>query len=216
MLIERQFRTLATGLLVLVLPAIAAGCSALATAMWVVQGPNVPAEFKGLSGKTVAVVCRPSDSSLYAHPNVGKELAREVARLLRRNVRKIDVVLDQKVAEWMDENTWNDYTEVGKALNADLVVAIDLNSFRIYQGQTIFQGRADVTMRVFDCATSEVVFERRPPEIVYPPNHVISASEVHERDFRNEFIKVVADQLARYYYPHDPRAHIAMDAAALR
>ncbi len=211
----KRLRTLAAGLFLLVVPVIAGGCSALATAMWIVRGPNVPAEFPGLYGKRVAVVCSPSDSSLYAHPNVGKELARQVAWMLRRNVRKIDVVPDQKVAEWMDEHTWDDYTEVGKALEADLVVGIDLNSFRIYQGQTIYQGRADLVMRVYDCATGEVLFERRPPEIVYPPNHVISASEVSERDFRTEFVQVIADQLARYYYPHDPRAQIALDAAAL-
>ncbi len=200
----------------LVLLIIAPGCaSALATAAWLIKGPNVPAQFNGLREKRVAVVCTASTQSIYAYPNVAKDLARALARLLQQNVKGIEIIPPQRVEEWMDVHTWNDYVEVGQALSAEMLVAIDLNDFRLHKGQTIYQGRADLTLRVFDCQTGEVVFERRPPLILHPPNHVVSAAEIREADFRRDFIRVVADHLGRYFYPHDPRALFAADAAAM-
>lgn len=192
------------------------GCtSALATAAWLIKGPNVPPEFDGLKKKKVAVVCTAATQSIYAYPNVAKDLARAVARQLQNNVKDIKIIPPQDIEEWMDSHQWTEYPEIGQAVGAELVVAIDVNDFRLYKGQTIFQGRADLTIRVFDCATGEVLFERRPPEILYPPNHVVSTAEVREADFRRNFIRVLADHIGRYFYPHDPRALFAADAAAI-
>jgi hypothetical protein len=195
---------------------LATGCtSALATAAWLIKGPNVPPEFDGLKKKKVAVVCTAATQSVYAYPNVAKDLGRAVARQLQRNVKEIKLVPPQDVEEWMDSHQWTEYPEIGQAVGAELLVAIDVNDFRLYKGQTIFQGRADLTIRVFDCATGEVLFERRPPEILYPPNHVVSTAEVRESDFRRDFIRVLADHIGRYFYPHDPRALFAAEAAAI-
>jgi len=195
----------------------AGGCaSALATAVWLVKGPDIPAEFDNLRDKRVVVVCRPMTSSLYTNPNVAKDISQQIGRLLTQNVRKIKVVDERKVAEWMDTNTWDEYTEIGNALEADMVLGIDLENFSIYQGQTLYQGKADFAVKIYDCATGEVVFEQFPPQMVYPPNHPVSTSDTQEADFRREFVRVLADQIARHFYPHDPRAYWAMDAAALR
>lgn len=192
------------------------GCvSALATALWLVKGPNVPPEFDGLRDKRVVVACRPVTSSLYAHPNVSKEIARQVSRLLGANVRKIEVVDQRKVDEWIDSNSWDEYSEIGKALEADLVVGIDLETFSIYAGQTLFQGKADYAIQVYDCKKGEVAFERFPPQSVYPPNHVVSTSSIREPDFRREFIRMLSDEIARHFYPHDPRAYFAMDSSVI-
>jgi len=196
--------------------ATAGGCtSALATAVWLIKGPDIPAEFDGLRGKRVVVVCRPATSSLYANPNVAKDISRHISRLLSRHISKIQVVDQGKVAEWLDTNTWDDFTEVGKALEADMVLGIDLEQFSIYQGQTLFQGKADFSMKVCDCATGEVVFEKDLPLVIYPPNHGIDTSDMQESDFRREFVEVLSDQIARHFYPHDPRAYFAMDAKAM-
>jgi len=214
-------RSLSYGRLIVLLTLLATlvaagGCiSGLATAVWLIKGPNISAEFDGLRDKRVVVVCRPATSSLYANPNVAKDISRHISRLLSRHLRKIEVVDQRKVAEWIDTNTWEDYTEVGEALQADMVVGIDLEQFSIYQGQTLFQGKADFSIEVCDCATGEVVFEKDLPLVAYPPNHVISTSDMQESDFRREFVEVLSDQIARHFYPHDPRAYFAMDATAM-
>ncbi len=65
--------------------------------------------------------------------------------------------------EWADENNWDEYVEIGKALNADMVVGLDLEEFSLYQGQTLYQGKANIKIPVYDVAQGkEPVFERQP------------------------------------------------------
>ncbi len=191
----------------------AGGCtSALFTVAYLIQGNNAPAECDKLKDKRVAVVCRPVVALQYRDARVEHDLAAQVSTLLGRNVPKIKIIDHRKVAEWMDENTWDDYVEVGKALGADMVVGIDLEQFSLLQGQTLYQGRATVRLQVFDCKTGEVVFDKRPPQSVYPPNRVVPTSEKPAAEFRAEFVRVLADQIARHFYEHDPHADIALDA----
>jgi hypothetical protein len=202
-------------LMLLATVAAAAGCtSALATVLWVFQGPNIPAEFDGLRGKRVVVVCRPLTSSVYANPGVAKDISGQVGLLLQQHVRHLELVDQRKVAEWMDENTWDDYPEVGQALEAEMVLGIDLEDFSIYQGQTLYQGKANFAIRVYDCQTGALLFEKSPPQAVYPPNRGVATQDVQTSDFRREFVRFLSDQIARHFYPHDPGEYFAMDTIA--
>jgi uncharacterized protein YbjQ (UPF0145 family) len=194
------------------------GCrSALATAVYLIKGNEIEPEYKGLKNKKVAVVCRPLVGLQYVSPSVGRDLAQQISKLLQERVPKIKVVESQKVAEWCDENTWDEYFEVGKALKADMVVGVELENFSIYQGQTLYQGKANATIRVYDCNEGgKLVFEKILPRSVYPPNTFIQTSEVQENQFRREFIDVLADQIARHFYAHDSHADLAQDTMALR
>jgi hypothetical protein len=193
------------------------GCvSALATALWVLKGTNIPAEYDGLRAKRVVVVCRPVTASLYSHPGVAKDVSRQISRLLQEHVPKIEVVDQRKVAEWIDNHTWDNYLDIGEALEAEMVVGIDLEHFSIYQGQTLYQGKADCTIEIYDCQTGERVFEKRPPQAVYPPNHVISTSDMQEAEFRRRFVRILCEQIARHFYGHDPHVDFAMDATAIQ
>jgi hypothetical protein len=206
---------LALALAMATLPAM--GCrGALATAMFLWKGMEVPPDFAELKGKKVAVVCRPVVSLQYRNANVARDLAQHVSTLLQSKVPKIKTIDQRKVTKWADENTWEEYTEVGKAMKADMVVGIDLEGFNLFQGQTTYQGKADATIRVYDCHDGgKVVFEKTLPQCVYPPNIGIPTSDMREADFRREFVTVLADQLARHFYAHDPHADLAQDAAAL-
>ena len=42
------------------------------------------------------------------------------------------------------------------------------------------------------------------------------ASERTEPDFRAEFVGVLANQIARHFFAHDPYADLGQDAAALK
>jgi len=212
--LPRRFGRLVVLLTLSAMLAANSGCvSALATAVYFIKGPDLPAEFKELKEKRVAVVCRPLVGLSYRDAGVAKDLAAEMSRLLRLNIRKIDVVDQRHVAAWIDENSWEEFAEVGEAVEADMVVGVDIEEFNIFQGQTVYQGRATVTLTVVDCQSGEVVFERHPSQIVYPPNSPRSTGDQREADFRREYLRVLADQLARHFYPHDPAADFAMDAA---
>jgi hypothetical protein len=205
-------------LLILLAPlAASTGCrSALATAIYLVKGTNLPADFDEFRGKRVAVVCRPLVGLSYRDAAVARDLAKEIHKLLAQNVRDIEMVDQRKVTEWIDEHSWEEFNEVGKALDAEYVVGVDLESFSIFQGQTVYQGKANAVLKVFNCQTDDPVFERRLPQVVYPPNSARSTGDQQESEFRREYIRVLADHIARHFYPHDAYADFAMDAASIR
>jgi uncharacterized protein YbjQ (UPF0145 family) len=194
----------------------ATGCQgALLTALWLAKGNNTPAEYDGLREKSVVVVCRPVAGLEYRDTSVARDIARQLSRLLQENVSKIKVIDQRKVAQWDDENTWEEFTEVGEALGADMVVGIDLQDFTVYQGQTLYQGKASITVHVYDCINgNQLVYERELPQAVYPPNTGVPTSEKLEAEFRREFVMVLADQIGRHFYPHDVYTDYALDATA--
>ncbi len=212
----RRRSRLVVALGVLAMLVTSGGCvGGLMTAMWLIKGPNVDAEFGFLRQKRVAVVCQSVDFSQYRYPSVPKEIARQVNVLLARHVPKIEVIDQRKIDEWIDSNSFDEYLEVGRALEADLVLGIDLENFSMYQGQTLYQGKANVRLMVYDCKTGELLVDKPLPQTVYPPNSVKTTSEIQETAFRREFVGILADQIARHFYAHDPRDYFAPDAAAM-
>lgn len=193
----------------------AAGCMGpVLTAMYLAGGADTPADFKGLQKKTVAVVCRPMVQLKYRNMSASKQISREVSKLLQQRARAT-VIDHDKVAEWLDNNNSEEYLEVGRALGADMVLGIDLLDFDIYQGQTLYQGKAAYALKVYDCATGELVYEKMPDPAVWPPNAGIPTSEKQESQFRRKFVAVLADEIGRHFFSHDARMHFAGDAAAL-
>jgi len=206
---------LAAAILVVAVPAV--GCRPLATtAAYLLKGTDVDPEFKGLEGKKVIVVCRPVASLSFGNPTVAADLARQVSAQLKANVSKIHVIDQQKVAQWLDAHDWSEYAEVGKALEADMVVGIELQDFALRQGQTLYQGRSSLSITVYACAhPSEPVFEKSLPRILYPPNTGVPASEMAESEFRRKFVGVLADRIARHFFAHDANADLTQDLDAL-
>jgi hypothetical protein len=197
---------------------VAGGCqTGLFTLTYLLNGGDVDPDYDGLKKKTVAVVCRPLAGMEYGTLKAAPALAKEISALLQQKVPKIKLIDQDKVAEWCDNNPWEEYQEVGKALGAEMVVGVDLEHFSLLQGQTLYQGKAKATVQVVDCVNGgKVAWEKHLPQSVYPPNTCIAASEVQEPDFRREFVHVLADQIARHFYAHDPHADLGQDGAALR
>jgi hypothetical protein len=194
------------------------GCSsgALFTALYLIKGNDTPAEFPGLKDKKVAVVCRPLVQLQYSSSNAANELAVQVGRLLKENLRRVQIVDPRQVAEWTDENTSEDYVDIGKAVEAECVLAIDLEQFNLHQGQTLYQGKAKVILKVYDVATKELLFQKTLPQTVFPPNAGIPTTDRQEDEFRAQFVAELANVIGCYFYPHDPGQNYARDSISLR
>jgi hypothetical protein len=194
-----------------------AGCTqVLLTGMFLLKGMETEPEFEGLKGKMTAVVCRPLVELQYSSSDAATLLAREVGSRMVQRGKKIRVVNAQKVEEWTDEHDWDKFAEVGKALKADYVVGIELEEFSLYQGQTLFQGRATVHVTVHDVNDDgKAVYEKRLDRIVYPPNSGVSTTDKTEAQFRREFTAFVAERIGRCFYPFDHRDDAALDSRAL-
>jgi hypothetical protein len=203
---------LALSAAVVLLTPFLGGCSTLLTVAYLVQPADVPAEFAGLKGKQVAVVCRPIVELEFSDAGSARELAALVDRQLDANVRKIDVVGQQEVARWLDENSWVDYPTLGKALATDYVVGIDLERFRLHEGATLYRGRATATLRVFDVKTGEVAFEKRIDDFSFPANSGIPATDRSESQFRTLFLDMLARRVSRCFHAYESRETFAEES----
>ncbi len=202
----------AAGLVLLAVLASLVGCGLMSVMLYNFAPDDIPAEFNKLRDKRVVVVCRSVRELQFTDSTVPNQLTSEIGKLLKEH--KINVVDDEEVAQWTDENTWQKFTEVGKALKADMVVGIELERFTLYQGQTLFQGNATVRIVVYDMqAGGKQVFEKTLPRVLYPPHTPISSADKSEGEFRSQFLGVLAEQIARHFYSHDSRVDFATDAA---
>lgn len=196
------------------------GCihSILATGIYLFQGGDVvPADCKALEGQRVVVVCRPPSSHEYRHAGAARDIGKQVSMLLKENVKDIDVVSPSEVDNWIDEQDWNNYKDLGRAVKATRVVYIELDNFDLYKGSTLYQGDAEVRITVYDMTNrGEEIWQRSIGQILFPRNSGIPAADKPVQKFQNQFVGIVSQQIATHFYKHDPNATFALDAVANR
>lgn len=201
--------------LALLLPSTGCLHRLLATMVYVVKGTNVDAEYDGLRGKRVVVICRPPASLEYRYAGADREIAVAVGKLLAKNVKEIDVVKSGEVESWEDEQEWDNLTEMAETLKAQMVVRIDLEDFSLLKGATLYQGKADATVKVFDMEDGGTEAWQKPlGEVLFPVNSAVPAQEKPLLQFRRQFIDMLAEQIARNFYEHDAHFDFASDGLA--
>lgn len=192
------------------------GCAIINHLIYVTQGAKIPAEYDGLKGKRVAVVCvSPNDDM--GPGSMSVELSRNVEALLRQRVKDIKLVRHDEVANWIDRNNWHyDYLQIGKGVKADMVVAVDLARYSLYEGSTLFQGRADVQVSVFDMSKGGAkVYQTTLDDFNFPNRGAQPVTDISEAKFKRAFVNVLAQNIARSFYEYDIQDNIATDPASL-
>ena len=122
------------------------------------------------------------------------------------------------IADWIDSNDWNqmDYREIGRGVNADMVLGLDLTDLRLHEGQTLYQGRVTLTATVYDMQDNgKVVFRRTIPDFTFPRNGPRHATEMTEARFRSLFVEVLSKHVAKYFCAYDFEEDFAQDARNL-
>lgn len=212
-------RTLLVVLLLVGLVTGNAGCvGGLVQLLYLVKGNKVDAEFEGLEGKRVAVVCV-SSSSGYDPTSAASKLAQLVEILFRQNIKKIELVRQQEVANWIDSNEWNrlDYREIGRGLKVDRLVAIELDGFRLHDDATLYRGRTRYTVTVYDMEEGgEAVFRRSESDYQFPVNGGQHVSETSEEQFQRLFLAVLSKSIAKHFYAYEFKEDFANDAMIAR
>jgi hypothetical protein len=195
------------------------GCVGLvANLLHVGWGNQVQAKYEGLEGQRVAVVCV-SQSSMFGPTQAALDIAEEIQDYLRKEIVEIQVIDQQEMDQWMDEHDWNqiDYRELGQGVGAQKLIAVELSSFSLYEGKTLFKGRADIELVVFDLTQSgsDPVFEEIPPQIQYPVTTGQYTADTSEATFHRRFIDVIANQIARNFYAYDVADDFGRDPTSL-
>ena len=204
-------------LIALLLLTASTGCvGAVAHALYMWKGITLPAEYTGLKGNRVAVVCVSSEASFGAGSTASR-LARNVSKMIEINGEKVTMIRPDEVADWIDKNNWDevDYLEIGRGVNAEKLIAIDLRDYRLREGATLLQGRASVTITVYDVTRGgDEVFRAHIDDYSFPRNGY-PTTEMSESRFDRIYIGVIAEQIARKFYESSAVNDFARDPAAL-
>ena len=185
------------------------GCSTVLTVAYLFHPEDVPAEYNELRGKHVVVVCKPIVELQFTDAGTARELADRIGANIRENVRGVKIISQQEVSRWLDENAWVDYATLGKAVDADLVVGIDLDHFSLHEGSTLYRGRTTAHMQVHDVNDDLIVFDKRMEDFTFPADSAIPTADQSEQQFRGLFLRILSSRLSRCFHAYESRAHFA-------
>ncbi|MBT6642841.1 MAG: hypothetical protein HN985_08245 [Planctomycetaceae bacterium] len=185
------------------------GCSTVLTVAYLFHPEDVPAEYNELRGKHVVVVCKPIVELEFTDAGTARELADRIGANIRENVRGVKIISQQEVSRWLDENAWVDYATLGEAVDADIVVGIDLDHFSLHEGSTLYRGRTTVHMQVHDVNDDLIVFDKRMEDFTFPADSAIPTADQSEQQFRGLFLRILSSRLSRCFHAYESRAHFA-------
>lgn len=194
-----------------------AGCIGLVSHLLHSAGKDlVPAEYEGLEEQRVAVLTV-IDSSKYTDDVAARMVSREVGELVATNVKKVELVREDEVEEWRNRHGWDklDFLTIGRGVDADKVVAIELNDLKLRDGATLYRGQVNATTTVYDVKTGKREFRRHLDDYSYPVTGGQYTSETTEPKFRRVFLHRLSEVLARYFHPYDFHDSVALDAELL-
>lgn len=204
--------TLVSGLLL----AASTGCVRLAANMInAIQGSDRPAEYDGFKEQRVAVVVS-TDKGLSSDATSAL-MTGYIHMALNTNIKKIQLVRPEEIEQWLDVHgsVESDYVEIGKAVKAEKLLAIDISNMTVKDGQTLFRGQCDIGVTVYDIADQgAIVFRKQIPEFTFPKMGGPTIADTTEPKFRNQFLKIIAIKVSGLFYPVDPTADYALDATA--
>lgn len=196
---------------------VQSGC-ALSHLLYTLKGHQVDPAFAGLDEKRVAVVCV-SDNSAYGPDTLTYTMSQMVGIKLANGLKDgSEVIAPVKIEEWIDENDWNEteYVELGKGVEADMVVAIEIASYSLTEGSTLFKGRSDVTVTVYDIEKDgQVPYSTTPTHFVFP-KHGRPAIQTTEREFEAFYLAQLTNMIANKFIVHDRLESFANDATMMR
>ncbi len=194
----------------------ASGCINFAANMiHAITGNTLPADYDGLEGKRVAVVC--STDSGMATDATSAMLTSYIHAALNTNVKKIDVVRQSEVERWIDShsNSEADYLEVGKGVKAERVLAVEVMNMSLKNGATLFQGKCDITVTVYDVEDGgKTLYRKQIPEFAFPKMGGPTITDISESKFRSRYLAIVARTISNLFYEVDATADFALDATA--
>lgn len=209
----RRVHSLLPMLLVGVLLCCTTGClGTVANLIHAGWGNLVPAGFDQLAGRSVAVVCL-SGSTSFGNSSAATEIAERIERKLRQRVPELTLIPQQDIEDWMDRNDWNeiDYRELSDGVDCDFLIAVDFDNFSLYEGQTLYKGRADVGLSVYESEKGETVYGLEPLLVEYPLNGGQHTADTREADFRDRYLDVISSYIARQFYSYDVKEDYARD-----
>lgn len=217
------------GLAVLATSFTLAGCDPR-QAMFFLQpfDPKIPppAGSPSLKGKRVVVLASAVAGTQNEYMGIDREIASELVKTLRKNIKRIDVVDPDKVYEWArSKPSLTDPADAAKAFEADMVITLEIQNFQVQNPRDLemYQGKSNIHIRVTELAypkddrgrpltdkpkESSVVYEDDRDTEFPVTGGIPMGAGVSKATFKNRFLKVVNEQLSWHFIEHAPGDNI--------
>ena len=137
---------------------------------------------------------------------------------LKKEVEEIDLVRADKIANWRDTHGWDqvEFEEIGRGVDADKVLAIEVTNLKLRDGQTLYKGNADVRISVIDSKTGDELYTKHLDDFTYPTTAGVYTNEMTESKFRKLYLGILAKRIARQFFPYDAHEDFALDSIIAR
>lgn len=184
--------------------------------------PKIPAEGPSLKGKKVVILATTIPGLSTDFLTLDREMATGLTKILRENVKKIEVVDPSDVAEWVENKpTWTDPAEAAEAFDADVVILLEIRDFRIQDPSSpgLFEGHSTVHIRAVELAyptddrdrpitdqpkESNVIYEGERTTTFPVTGHIPLDPGQSATNFRNTFLKLAVKEVSWAFVEHAP------------
>lgn len=227
---QLRIRRVLLGLtLLLAAPAALAGCDPR-QAMFFLQpfdpkiaAPCPPAKMKG---KRVVILTTAAPGTMNEYAGIDRDIATELAKTLRKEIKKIDVVDTAKVRDWASsKRSLTDPADAARAFEADIVIFLEIQKFQVQNpiDLAMYQGKSNIRIQVTELSYpkddrgKEMMDKPKESEVIYegdrdtefPVTGGISVDAgTSKAAFKNRFMKVVNDQVSWHFVDHPPGDNI--------
>ncbi|MDO4551729.1 MAG: hypothetical protein Q4C96_10820 [Planctomycetia bacterium] len=189
------------------------GCAAFGTVGYLIKGDEIDPPCKNILKGKVAIVCRPGPSTSYQNGDFANELARALQTRIQQGLKKrqkVELIPRREIEDYCDGMEASmQFDEIGAAVGADQVIAVDLRYNTHIGGINIWRGHAIVEVSLIDVATGDILYDAHDMnEFTYPANAAISASEKSEHAFLREYLVELADYISRAFVPYSRFDHV--------
>lgn len=190
------------------------GCNWLTPLVFVGEHKKeITAEFDKLPGSRVAVLVWTDPGVLFDYPYARFELASYVGEKLRTELnsrrQQLDLVSAREVEDYVqrDPGVAVDPQAVGRTLNADFVIYVEVITFQIRDPRQpeFLQGRIGASVSVYDRrpgAREGERFELAPVEAIYPEGQPVVLNATNAPLVRELTYRTFAELVARKFYTY--------------
>ena len=188
--------------------------------------PTVPAPGPKLKGKKVVVLVHAVEGTQQDFQSLDREVMREVITILRKNVKKIEVVDLEKTWTWMEGHpNWSDPAEAAKAFEADIAIFLEVESFHVANPSSpgLLEGTAKTHIQAFELdypknskgkkltdqpKESRSIYDSYQDSVFPVRGPVPEGNGISRNAFRNKFLQVVAQEISWQFVEHSPEDNI--------
>lgn len=170
---------------------------------------KVKPEYRGLEGKSVAVVVAADEYMLFDHPDAPEVIARAVTQRLKVGVPGIRMLDPKQVLEFQSKNPyWNTtpYGELMQRLGAERLVHVDLAEFGVHDpgNSYLWQGRATagVGVAASDAKDPDTLVYLTRISTLYPEDESLGVVNADDDGIRAGLVFALASQIAGRFHDH--------------